>query len=839
MKLIVTHEKPDFDAVAGLALAQLAHPGAVAAIDGNRSDRIREFLRLYRDELPLERNENIDPDEVTELIVVDTNDADRLGPFAGLVDRVPVTLYDHHPRHKGEIRASYGVQEQVGSTATLLTRHLVASNTNIPAPIATLALLAIHEDTGNLTFDLTTAADYQAAAQLMRAGASLQVLRQFQAEDRDQDQRDLLSQAARHAQIHEMSGYRLITSAFSFPTYVRDAARVCDELLRESRVDAALMAVEMEGKTLVFARSERGFDMGGALSQALGGGGHPGAAFARTDEEPEGAIAATLKALPAHSRPAQTARTVMSTPVKTLAVDTTVREAQSLLERYGHNGAPVVQDGELVGIVSRRDLDRALRHDMGDAPISGFMTREIVWANPQTPLRKIEELVQQHNIGRIPIVAEGQVVGIVTRSDLLRARHDKAREGVPAHLRERLPREALEILELAGDHLRDATASRRPEAALYVVGGTVRDLLLGKALLDLDLVVEGYDAGQLVSHLQRRLGGRMSFHTAFNTSTLELHSGLTVDIAQAREEFYAHPGALPQVTPSSIHRDLGRRDFTINALAVRVYPEPPQLLDPFAGQTDLERKVLRPLHPLSFIEDPTRILRGARLGARLGFDFSAHAKELVRGALQPEVLDRVSTTRLRGELELAFAERRVEPVLARLRDLGVLEGVYGLQLDSRLVEGLDNLREKAQVPPLSYLLALLTGNDETAAQRHVERFNWPQRYLDIRRRLVRARDMDSVGPDELEASDEAERAVLRVLSPALRGAVLEHEQEPNRRRLRGKDVLELGLQPGPQVGHILDEVAAARQRGQVRSFEQELTLARQLVESALRGQEQE
>ena len=138
---------------------------------------------------------------------------------------------------------------------------------------------------------------------------------------------------------------------------------------------------------------------------------------------------------------------------------------------------------------------------------------------------------------------------------------------------------------------------------------------------DLDLVVERGSAEALGRALQDVLGGRLVSHADFGTSTLELESGLLVDIAGAREEFYVHPGALPQVSPGTLRKDLARRDFTVNALALRLVPEPAALIDPYDGVKDLEARVLRALHPLSFVEDPTRILRGARLGGRLGFSF--------------------------------------------------------------------------------------------------------------------------------------------------------------------------------------------------------------------------
>ncbi|MEX2535522.1 MAG: CBS domain-containing protein [Trueperaceae bacterium] len=833
MKLIITHEQPDFDALAALALARLAHPGAVAAIGEDLPESVRTFLHLYRDELELRAAEEVDLDGVTELIVVDTNDAKRLGRFEQLIGRVPVTVYDHHPRHEKEIRAAHGIQEQVGATATLLTRHLETSSVEIPARLASLALLAIHEDTGNLTFDLTTAHDYQAAALLMRRGASLEVVRDSQSDSNsdhsDEEQRELLQEALAHVRTLEIGGFTLAHSAFEFPHYVRDAAGTCSRLLAQTDSDAALLAVSMEGKTLLFARAVRGFDVGAALAEAAGGGGHPGAAFARSDQSPQEAAAGVLKALEAHVRPAPVARQVMSSPVKSVRSDAMLHEAQQLLSQFGHNGVPVLDNGKLVGIISRRDLERALRHDLSRSPVSGFMTREVITASPKATLMQLEHLVEEHNIGRIPIVEDGMVVGIVTRSDLLAAHHPPREPAAAKQVCERLPSEARRVIDLAVVDLR----ARADGSALYLVGGTVRDALLGRALVDLDLVVENSSAEALVSRLQRQMGGTMTFHADFGTSTLILPSGLVVDVAGAREEYYAHPGALPRVTPSSIRKDLARRDFTVNALAVRVAPQPTLLIDPFDGVRDLQRETLRLLHPLSFVEDPTRILRGARLGGRLGFEFAEAAKLQAKEALKGDVLAKVSGSRLRAELELTFGESRVSPALQMLDALGALEAVYRLHFDPTLTQKLDELRARGPIPPIAYLHALLLRNPFGRAAAHVETFHWPRRVLSVREGLVKAEEAGFVSEEWLDAAEDAERAVARVLSPDLAARVKAFEEVPRRRKLRGSDVLELGLPPGPKVGEVLDDIARARQHGRVKSFEDEIELARRRVDEHL------
>ncbi|MDF1524540.1 MAG: CBS domain-containing protein, partial [Trueperaceae bacterium] len=334
----------------------------------------------------------------------------------------------------------------------------------------------------------------------------------------------------------------------------------------------------------------------------------------------------------------------------------------------------------------RRLLSDALRHDLGDAPVSGFMTRPARTAGPDATLAELETLVLTFDVGRVPIVDGEELIGIVTRTDLVRARHPRPR---PRDHAERvwasLPNGARELLAAAADV---AGAAR-----LYLVGGTVRDGLLGVGYHDLDVVVEGgAGAEALARALRERLGGDLAVHETFGTASLTLPQGLVLDLASARAEAYDYPGALPVVREGDLAADLARRDFTVNALAVRVHPRPPELRDPFGGLADLEARRLRVLHPLSFVEDPTRLVRGARLAGRLGLRFDDDAAAKARVSLRPSVVANVSGQRLRAELELTLAEARVAPALRHLEALDALEGLYGLKLDEAAMLRLDEAR---------------------------------------------------------------------------------------------------------------------------------------------------
>jgi tRNA nucleotidyltransferase (CCA-adding enzyme) len=343
----------------------------------------------------------------------------------------------------------------------------------------------------------------------------------------------------------------------------------------------------------------------------------------------------------------------------------------------------------------------------------------------------------------------------------------------------------------------------------------------------------------LARALQARLGGSLALHPTFGTATVTLSSGLVIDVTGARSENYRYPGALPSVREGDLAADLARRDFSVNALALRLHPEPLALIDPFGGVADLEARRLRVLHPLSFVEDPTRLVRGARLAGRLGLRFDGDTVAKAQAALRPQVVANVSGQRLRAELELTLCEERVAPALHQLDGLGALAGLYGLRLDAGAVKALDatwgeDARRESHDPfepdSQAYLLVLLASTPDAEADRAMQRFHWPQRLASMRERIQAARNRS--GPlthAQLAALDASARRALGALAPALRDAIRAFEHAAPEPRLRGRDVVSLGLAPGPAVGRVLAQVDYARALGRVRGFEAELDYARTLV----------
>lgn len=388
------------------------------------------------------------------------------------------------------------------------------------------------------------------------------------------------------------------------------------------------------------------------------------------------------------------------------------------------------------------------------------------------------------------------------------------------------------------------SAARRHDMPLYLVGGSVRDLLLERAQSDIDLAVEG-DAASLAREVADAVKARLVVHARFRTATLRLAAGSaggpspTLDLAQARDEHYERPGALPTVRPATIDRDLERRDFTVNAVAlVLTGKEAGRLLDPHGGQDDLTARRLRVLHDRSFQDDATRMLRGLRYEGRLGLRFEPVTERLLRRDLS--YLDTISGPRLRRELLAILDEDQPESILARGQALGVLPALHpALSLDRRRAAAFSAARERGLASLDEVCLCLLTAG---ASQSQIEGAIVRLALHGTRARALR---------DAVRLRDQAGKLAAADLRPSQVVAVLEHFSvaavaacallQPEgvvrerlwryldhwryrRPALRGRDLAAMGIEPGPAMGRILVQLRAARLDGEAQGREDEVRL---------------
>jgi tRNA nucleotidyltransferase (CCA-adding enzyme) len=887
MELILCHVTADFDALgAAVGLTRLK-PGAKLVLAGGAHPAVRDFLALHRDEYPLIERRAVNAQQIRRTIVVDTQKRDRLGKTAEWLDLPQleaIEVYDHHLESDSDIRATYSQIEPVGATTTLIVEQLQQSAVSLTPVEATVMALGIHVDTGSLTYDQTTPRDAAALAWLMAAGANVRQIAEYVEPALSPQLQRLLTEALDDLRSDTCSGYTLSWICLQTPDYVPGLSSLASRLVELTESDALLLAAESGNPNApwltVIGRSRiEGTDLN-ALFHPLGGGGHSQAAALRLREvNPTEIVDRLVEQLKAQIPRPVTARELMSSPVRTIRPDTTISEAERILLRYGHSGLSVVnEEDRLVGVISRRDLDLALHHGFGHAPVKGYMTRDVKTIAPETSLPEIESLMVTYDIGRLPVLEEEQLVGIVTRTDVLRQLHQERGHGdmsctlpIPdpksliPNLRDRLAPPLWELLAQA------AQLAQERGWHLYLVGGAVRDLLLaspdeGLLLEDIDLVVDGFhqtaEAGAGVALAQALLAlypnARLEVHGAFQTAALLWHNdpvldSLWIDIATARTEFYPYPAANPEVEASSIRQDLYRRDFTINAMAVRLTAAPSgqlPLLDFFGGLLDLRSRHVRVLHANSFIEDPTRIYRAVRFAVRLDFAIEPQTKDYIRYAIESGVYDRslmekgkvpALQTRLKAELKYILQAPYWDRALKLLASLGALRCIHPtLALDETLwwqVRLVDRwLRRFDPERTLRHwqvrLEVLIAHLAPEVRGKVAENLQLPADTIERLQNLAAVQANVSKFLPACERPSQVVRLLRQYDLPMLVLLAVRSSRSIRRKiwqhltqwaevqaPLNGNDLKKLGYKPGPRYREILDALLAATLDGEIQGEE--------------------
>ena len=868
MQLILTHEQADFDAVASLYAASRLQPGALAVLPRRVNRNVRAFLTLYGDQLPFVEADDLPRQPVESILLVDTQ---ALPSLRGMTNSTGVRIIDHHPLDPQGNPAWPRSIESVGATATLLVESLQEGESSLELVGATLLLLGIYEDTGSLSYAGTTPRDVRAAAWLLENGASLRIADDFLNHPLSTEQRRLYERLLAGAQTSYVHGLAMVVACASSEGLVDEISTLAHKLRDLFDPAGLFVIVALNGSVQLVARSTTDLLDVGRVALHFGGGGHGRAAAAIVRGKTVEQVCAELWAiLPGLVQPALTVGEIMSRGPQLLAPEVTVAQAAERMRRFGHEGYPIVEQGKVLGLLTRRAVDRAVAHDMATRPVREVMEAGDLVVSPQDSIQHLQRVMIEHNWGQVPVADgdTGEIIGIVTRTDLLRTLAatpgEPEAERLLRQMEQALPASRVRLLRLVAEQV------EAQGAALYIVGGFVRDLLLGLEPADFDLVVEG-DAIGLARALAARFGGKVSSHARFGTAKwsleptdvrlrmavaeadagdLDLPAGL--DLVAARTEFYTHPTALPSVQRGSIKLDLHRRDFTINTLALRLDGAfRGQLLDPWGGGRDLKAGTIRVLHSISLVDDPTRILRAIRLEQRLGFSIESRTMELLLQALP--LLGRVSGERLRAELESVFPEAAAPATMARMHELGVLQAIdpalgWDEWLSGRLAVARAlsvpdgwRLERVPELEALAYGLWLFR-QEEGAVSRVIDRLHFPTWIAEVIRQANRlgrvgiawrGNERPSQLVEELEVVPTAGLVVAWLAMPetALSSSVERYLGEWRfvRPQTDGGHLRALGLRPGPSYRRILSQLRAVRLDGAAASPEDEERILQRLL----------
>ncbi|MGB2876031.1 MAG: CBS domain-containing protein [Gaiellaceae bacterium] len=843
--VIATHGNTDFDAFAAMLAARRLYPGAVACLAGSLNRNVREFYRLHADELGLVDVSRIELDSIRQLIVVETTHAGRLGELepVALDANVEKVVFDHHAGEPPDwAAAEHTVVSEDGALTTTLVGILAEREIAVTPLEATAFALGIHEDTGSLTYPTATQRDAEALGWCLRHGARQELLAEFLHTPLTDEERELLGAVLGVLEARELAGVEVLVGAVAWPRYIDGVSNLAHKVVDLTDCKALVLLIEMDERVFCVARSRTPEIDAAAIAQILGGGGHVQAASAifkgRLDEARE---LVAEKLTQAVREPLQAGQ-LMSRPARTVSPDETVARALVACQRYNQSGILVADGDRLAGVVGREDLDRAVAHGLSHAPVKGIMSTRVATCAEDAPLPELQRLLAGGD-DRIAVLRDDRIVGVVTRSDLLRALGERA---VPAERPGPMLTDELARLERLQPVFEAVAAVSEPFDGVYLVGGTVRDILLGEPSFDVDIAVEG-DAIALAQALADALGGRVRAHEKFGTAVVIYGEDKRIDVVTTRTEFYDAPAALPTVEHASIREDLFRRDFTINAMAVSLKgADMGRLVDPFGGRRDLEARTIRVLHNLSFIDDPTRIFRAIRYENRYGFRMDEHTLRLARGTIEMGLVGDLSSARLRDELEALLEEGDIEHSILRLAELGADRAIHPhLAADEEAVELLGRLtglrdRYRLEIPSWRLGLAVLARKlppDEV--------YQWLQRLKVRRRDAEQIAAAVTVGPKLAErlrkGAEPAEVVALAepyapdapLFALGLADLAPLHAYFERLRDVRlevsGADLAELGLTESPRVGEVLAELRRRKLNGELDGRDSELAAAKELI----------
>ena len=885
MRLILTHEQADFDALAGLLGVSLLQEGDIPILPNRTNRNVRTYLSLYRDEFPFTEHQDLPSESIDRITLVDTQ---SLVTIKGVNRSTLIRVIDHH-QAKLNLDPSWEVEiESTGAVTTLVVEALQKIGRSITPTQANLLLLGIYEDTGSLTYASTTPRDVRAAAYLMEIGANLKIVSTHLNPPLSTDQHQLYEKLIEQAKSIHIHGQKIVVShaeALDLNEEISSIAHKLRDMLEPQGL--VILVATSEGYRLVMRSTTDYFNVAG-LAAHFDGGGHERASAAlvhrNADEDTKSTaripeiLAELDHVLPKYVKPSLTVAQMMSHRPRLISPDLTAQEAAKLMQRYGYEGFPVVRDHLVIGLLTRRAVDRAINHKL-NLKASSLMESGSVTVKASSSLVDVQNLMMETGWGQIPVVNEEntEIIGIITRTDIIksinRVNNPHHQRSLLTQLQDALPIEQIKLLKLISKY-----GSKR-NASTYVVGGFVRDLILKKPVFDYDIVVEG-DAIKLAKDLSADFGGRVVMHSRFGTAKWYLNEQVlhdlrlqipeiedartqlpaSLDLISARTEFYERPTALPVVERSGIKLDLHRRDFTINTLAIKLDENHfGELIDGWGGYADIQHKLIRVLHSLSFIDDPTRILRAVRFEQRFHFAIEDRTMELMAEA--SDQLKAITGERIRHEFDLIFDENDPSIILTRLCELGLLSKIQaGLTWNEKKSAALGHLLN-SPLPPywslpeklwgiptrriLAYACWFADLPDETVTALS-RRLHLPAHMVQvIGQSRVLSNQVDTLVNAKpsaivsiLETNELLAQLVVRSIKTDQRiTKLLDQYQETWRHvktSLDGEDLIRKGFTPGPNFREILTRLRYAVLDGEIDPGDDELMLLKELTERDLK-----
>ncbi|MFN2356585.1 MAG: CBS domain-containing protein [Desulfotignum sp.] len=868
--IITSHVNADYDAIAAMLAAQKLYPDALIIFPGSQEKSLRDFFISSMSYLfNMADPASIDFSETRTLVLVDTRQKNRLTGVQDLLDKnnLAIHVYDHHPVGPDDVTATMEIFKPYGATITILSEILQKKNI-IPTPEeATVMALGIYEDTGLFTHSSTTRQDFIQAGYLLSCGASLNTIVSLVVREIKAEQVTWLNELLNEMTVHKINGIDVHISTISSSAYISDLASIVQKIVRMESLDLYFAIVLMGNKINIIARNRiPEVDVGKILSD-FGGGGHAYAASAKVENHTLAQVELmVIDQVKEATTRIQVAKTLMSSPAITIEPNASCEKAGSIMTRYNINTLVVVDEHKNTyeGYITRQVLEKIFFHKLKDRPVEEYMNSEATYVSSDADIAEIEYKIIEEKQRIVPVIDNGSITGVITRTDLLNylVAHDKAvkhtdqlifkrqntkKRRIHNIMEQRLDAYTLDLLKSigrTGDEL---------NLRLYVVGGFVRDLLLQRRVDDIDIVVEG-DGIAFAKHFAEKRNCRVNTHKKFGTAVIIFPDNVKVDVASARLEYYNFPAALPIVEKSSIKRDLARRDFTINTLALSLNPDSfGTMIDYFGANRDLKDKTIRTLHNLSFVEDPTRIFRAIKFSNRFGFQIGKVTSNLIQNAIKVDCFKNLSGLRVLSELKQIFSEENPIPAIHAMETYGLEKVIHPqLEINSHTYQMFESANKALAWHDLLYVdetyprwavyfMVLLNRCSFTVCEQICARLMMPvsENRLLLENRYKAENRLGFIESDFPISRQKLYWALINFKTECIIYMMALTKNEAVRKAIsnfytdyrhikpliRGRDLLTIGIKPGPVFTRIFREVLNAKLDGDLDTRQKEIAFA--------------
>jgi len=669
------------------------------------------------------------------------------------------------------------------------------------------------------------------------------------------------------ARVYNINGIDVVIAKASTEQYISDFAVLVHKLRDMENINAIFVLAEMEGRIYLVARSRLKKVDVSKIALEFGGGGHATAASATIKGYTLPQVEEKLKKIIQKKiKPLQTAKNIMSSPVITTQAEETIKDVGERISKFQLKTLPVMEDSRLAGLITREIIDRAIYHNLGNLLAKEYMITEFPVAGPYTPWTKIQKIIVEDNQRFLPVLKSGKLVGAITRTDILRFfKIDEQKKPLKKYhfdydlskvrkrsfltqMKEQLPKSMLELMRNVGNMADDMGYQA------FAIGGFVRDILLRYKNLDLDVVIEG-EGIKFAKKFTSAYKFKAKYHRKFGTAQITTPERFKIDVASARREYYEFPAALPIIELSTVRQDLYRRDFTINTFAIRLNPQHfGEMVDFFGGKRDIKNRVIKVIHNLSFVEDPTRIFRALRFEQRFGFSISKETAKLIHNAVKMDIPLRLSGHRIFGELQLIMEEDNPPSVIKRMADFDLLKFFHPQLTYDKAMQGLmESINEVLTWFELLFLneewekwrvyfLGMVDGLNDDRSSDFGERFAFMKKDT---KKVLSERNQAKSALTKLQTQKSLKNstiyAILQSLSiEALLYIMAKSTQTRIKKAisyyitqlrftesvLNGRDLKKAGLPPGKIYKRVLDNLLNARLDGKITSREDEVSFVK-------------